>query len=551
MNDSKSGVETVASKPTGFRWRLGLLTLVAGIAGTVVLSLMAPDDTSRMIWIFKSSGATLTAVLIWWLAFSGLSWQTRRNLAIGGLVCFVGLWFATIRKVSFDGDMRPRIQFRWSPPAANEVAQEWLAKNAPAASSAPSAENPESPSDSAASSKEPLEITDADWATYCGLNGDRVILEPQCSFDWKNRPPRELWRHPVGDAWSSFVAVGERLWTQEQRGPKECVVCYDALSGKELWRHEDEARYESAQGAIGPRATPTVTPTTVFALGATGILNALDPQTGKKHWQRNVCKDAGSDVLEWGMSGSPFIYKDTVIIDAGGDKGKAVIAYDRTSGEIVWSSGNHKAGYTTPRLETIAGVPVLLVFHGDGLAGMNPDTGEILWEYPWTNQYKINVAQPMRFGDNIFISSGYDSGCVMLNPTTLVEKTPAEVWPKNKNMKLKFNEAVKLDQFVYGLDDGILACLDVQTGERKWKSGRYRYGQILLWGDKLVVQSEQGYVAIVEASPDKFTEVARLEALNDRTWNVPIINRGRLYVRNAAEAACYELPVSDLPTSAP
>ncbi len=178
MNDSKSGVETVASKPTGFRWRLGLLTLVAGIAGTVVLSLMAPDDTSRMIWIFKSSGATLTAVLIWWLAFSGLSWQTRRNLAIGGLVCFVGLWFATIRKVSFDGDMRPRIQFRWSPPAANEVAQEWLAKNAPAASSAPSAENPESPSDSAASSKEPLEITDADWATYCGLHGDRVILEP-------------------------------------------------------------------------------------------------------------------------------------------------------------------------------------------------------------------------------------------------------------------------------------------------------------------------------------------------------------------------------------
>lgn len=544
---------TADSARPRLRWKLGLAILLTGIAGTVLMARFAPDDTSRMIRIFKATGTTIGAMLVWWLGFSGLTWKTRRNIAAVGTIAIGLLLVGTIRRVTFDGDMKPRLQFRWSPPAANTIAQEWLAKNAPpvAANAAGQPAAAEASSDSSSASdasavpaSEPLDITDADWPTYCGKDGNREILEPQCSFDWVANPPKELWRHPVGDAWSSFTAVGSLLLTQEQRANLECVVCYDALSGKELWRREDEARYESAQGAIGPRATPTVTSTAVFALGATGILNALDPRTGKQLWQRNVCTDADSDVLEWGMSGSPLIYEKTVIIDAGGDKGKAVIAYDRETGEIVWASASHKAGYTTPRLETIGGVLQLLVFHGDGLDGMNPQTGEVLWQYPSTNQYKINVAQPMRFGDQIFISSGYDSGCVLLNPTVLNGKAPSEVWPKNKNMKLKFNEAVKVGNFIYGLDDGILACLDVQTGERKWKSGRYRYGQILLWGDKLVVQSEPGYVAIVEATPEKFTEVARLEALNDRTWNMPIVNRNRLYVRNAAEAACYELPAA-------
>jgi outer membrane protein assembly factor BamB len=250
-------------------------------------------------------------------------------------------------------------------------------------------------------------------------------------------------------------------------------------------------------------------------------------------------------MIEWGMSGSPLIYDQTIIVDAGGNNDKAVIAYDRKSGNIVWASGRHKAGYAAPRIERINNVVQLLIFHGDGLASLNPATGEMLWEYPWTNQYQINVAQPLLFGNQLFLSSGYDSGCVLLDPTNLTNRRPGEVWPPNKNLKLKFNEAVKLGEHVYGLDDGILACVNIRTGERIWKGGRYRFGQVLLWGDKLVVQAENGFVAIVEASPEKFIEVARLEALNDRTWNVPVINRGRLYVRNAAEAACFQLPTVD------
>jgi len=525
-----------------FRWKAGLTLFLLGAAGTVFANRIAPDDTTAMIRIFQGIGTTFVALLVWWLFFSGIRIWIRIAFCAAFLGILVSGAWLTVRKVSFEGDMRPHFQFVWDPPSASEQAQAWLARNAPADSALPSASSENA--DVADPKPTTITILETDWARYCGPNGDREIHEPQCSFDWRNQPPKELWRHPVGDAWSSFSLVGSRLYTQEQRGPQECVVCYQADSGVELWRREDKARYETAQGATGPRATPTVTESAVFALGATGILNALNPVTGELLWQRNICTDAGAEMVEWGMSGSPLVYEQTVIVDAGGYNDRAVIAYTRDSGEIVWASGSHKAGYASPRLERLNDSLQLLIFHGDGLAGMDPATGKILWEYSWTNQYKINVAQPIRFGSQIFISSGYDSGCVMLDPARLTDGKPSVVWPRNKNMKLKFNEAVRRGDYVFGLDDGILACMDLRTGERTWKGGRYRYGQILIWGDRLIVQSEAGYVAVVEATPEKFTEVARLEALNDRTWNVPMVSGGRLYVRNAAEAACYELPAA-------
>ena len=525
-----------------FRWKTGFVLFAIGAIATVAINRSAPNDTDKIIGTYESVGITLLVLMIWWVFFSGIRFWTRLIcLVLGGLAIGGGLMLC-VRNVEFTGDMRPILWFVWDAPSPSEKAQEWLNQNAPQNSIATIPEVPNDHASEVTDTRVNLTITAADWPRNCGSNGSREIVEPQCSFDWQNKVPIELWRHPVGDAWSSFTIVGERLFTQEQRGLLECVVCYNADTGLELWRHEDTARYETAQGGVGPRATPTVTENSIFALGATGILNALNPLTGAKIWQRNICDDAASSMIEWGMSGSPMIYENTVIVDAGGYKNKAVIAYDRATGEIVWASANHQAGYATPRLETIAGTLQLLIFHGDGLQGLDPATGKQLWEYPWTNQYKINVAQPMLFGDQLFLSSGYDSGCVLIDPTTVQDGRPAEVWPPNKNMKLKFNEAVQRENCVYGLDDGILACIDAKTGKRMWKGGRYRHGQVLLWGDKLIVQAESGEVVVVGASPKEFKEIARLAALSDRTWNLPIVNRGRLYARNASEAVCYELP---------
>ena len=511
-----------------------VLLVVLTLLATATAHQMADGRTDQIIRVYYGVGFLVLSLSVWWLGFAPVRRRTRwliwMEVVLGGSI----LAMSCIRSIWFDGDMRPRLVFRWSPPSPSERSRAWLRSNAPL-NSAPSA--PES-----TTTPQMLEITSLDWPRYCGHQGDRLIPSPLPGTDWTVNPPKEIWRRPVGDAWSSISIVGGQLWTQEQRGEVECTVCYDSSTGAEIWRREDAARYDTAQGAVGPRATPTVSSKAVYALGATGILNALEPATGKLLWQRQVCSDAGSTMVEWGMSGSPLLHKNLVIVDAGGDAGRALAAYDQGTGEPVWSIGSHKAGYTAPRIEVINGKTQLLVFHGDGLEAHDPDTGKSLWYYPWTNQYKINVAQPIRFNDTIFLSSGYDSGCVLLDPTRLTSGRPAEVWPPSRSLKLKFNEAVSLGNHVYGLDDGILACIDATSGERRWKGGRYRFGHVLLWQNMLLIQAEDGAVALVEATPEAFREVTRFQPLNDRTWNVPAVAHGRLYVRNAAEMACFSLP---------
>lgn len=509
---------------------LVVLTLIATATGHQ----LADGRTDQIIRVFYGVGFLVLSLSVWWLGFGNLRLRTRWLIWAGVVLGWAILAVSCIRSVWFDGDMRPRVVFRWSPLSPSERSREWLRSNAPLNTTPTASESTTAP--------QVLEITSRDWPRYCGHNGDRLIPSPLPATDWTANPPTELWRRPIGEAWSSISIVGGQLWTQEQRGEVECTVCYDSRTGSEIWRREDAARYETAQGAVGPRATPTVSSTAVYALGATGILNALEPATGKLLWQRQICRDAGSTMVEWGMSGSPLLHKDLVIVDAGGDAGRALAAYEQITGELVWSIGSHKAGYTAPRIEIINGITQLLVFHGDGLEAHDPDTGKSLWYYPWTNQYKINVAQPIRFGDTVFLSSGYDSGCVLLDPTRLTSGRPAEVWPPSRSLKLKFNEAVSYGNNVYGLDDGILACIDAGTGERRWKGGRYRFGHVLLWENMLLIQAEDGSVALVEASPDAFREVTRFQPLDDRTWNVPAVADGRLYVRNAAEMACFSLP---------
>jgi outer membrane protein assembly factor BamB len=513
---------------------------------TTIAHQFADGRTDQIICVLYGIASLILTLSVWWLAFSGFTLRTRLVVCFTIVATATSLAATSVRSIWFDGDIRPHIVFRWSPPSPAERSREWLKTNAPPQPNS-SATHHQAPNTDTTNLPTKLQITDTDWPRYCGLNSDRKINAPLPSLDWTNSPPRELWRRPVGEAWSSMAIVDSRLWTQEQRGELECVVCYNTATGEELWRREDPARYQTALGAAGPRATPTVSSTAVFSLGATGILNALEPTTGKLIWQRQICSDAKSNMLEWGMSGSPLLFENLVIVDAGGSHGHALAAYDQTSGKPVWTVGSHTAGYTAPRLEFINGQTQLLVFHGDGLEAHNPHTGESLWFYPWTNQYKINVAQPIRFDNLIFLSSGYNAGCVLLDPGNLQNRRPREIWPPTRSLKLKFNEAVPYNQYVYGLDDGILACIDSTTGKRLWKGGRYRFGHVLLWHDKLLIQAEDGAVALVDASPDAFREITRFQPLNDRTWNVPAVAHGKLFVRNAAEMACFSLPQTTIP----
>jgi len=399
-----------------------------------------------------------------------------------------------------------------------------------------------------------------DWPQFRGPNRNGVALATGLRFDWSNEnPPPNLWKpeQSIGKGWSSFAVVSGRAMTQEQRKGREMVVCYDFRYGTEIWKHVDDAHFESVQGGIGPRATPTVVGRRVYTLGATGVLNCLDILDGSEYWQRNILDDAGAENISWGMAGSPLVAGNLVFVNAGGGGGKAVIAYDRFTGDIVWANGNEQAGYCSPVLRRIHGVPQLLIFHGEGVTAYNPNTGRQLWSYPWTNVSQINVAVPIVKDNRVFISSGYSRGSVLLKvEVDDGDWSVEEVW-KQRRFRLKFNDAVYHDGYLYGLDETILTCLRFEDGKIMWRrrrlgpGGGFGYGQVLLAGETLIVTGEEtGWVSFIRASPETPRYLGGFRALNreqglldekGNCWNQPVISHGRLLLRNEREVACYAL----------
>ena len=511
------------------RWRFPVVVVVIAAIGHVVARWRADSDFSlsmmhgTLIWM---TAALLT--FVWWMLFSGVGWRTRVT-GLGGLAAVIALFFTLFHMEGQSGDFVPHFAFRFSP-SSEDRAAEYFASMDPV---------PETKSIGVSGR---LEVTAADWPRFGGANQDHIVRDVTIRRDWETMPPKALWRHPVGPGWSSFAIVGDFAYTQEQRGEDEVVVCYDADTGKQVWLHTDRARFSDASSGAGPRATPTMHDSRLYTLGATGILNCLDPLTGAVWWSENIVEDANAQLIEWGMAGSPLIYEDLVIVNPGGET-SAVAAYDRITGEKLWAGGDHKASYASPQVATLDGVPQIVIYCSEGVCGHDVTSGEHLWSFTWTNMSGLNISQPIVTPDgDVFISSGYATGSALLDVSRQGEQWHAEPrWTRPNSFKLKFNGGVYRDGYVYGLDEGILSCFDLSEGRRTWKRGRYRYGQVLMVGDDLLVAAESGEVALVEASPGAVREIARFQAIEGKTWNHPVVNRGRLFIRNSQEAACYDL----------
>jgi len=502
--------------------------------------------------VFMIIPPAVLVLVLWWLFLSGLRWRTRLS-GIGVLIAGVAVFFGFFRVKEFAGDMVPHFESRWQESSEQKSADYWknLKTQAPAADG-------RAPSDASKNAIAAFPIKVGDWPQFEGPNRDGIAQGIKVRTDWDREPPKQLWRHPVGAAWSSFAIVGNSAFTQEQRGDNEAVVCYDAQTGKQIWAHLDPVRHESVLGGVGPRATPTVADSRVYTFGGTGLLNCLDPHTGGVIWSADTLADASTDdakidVVQFGMSGSPLVYDNLVVVNPGGKRksmtgteatGKAVIAYDRKTGKPVWKAGDYLAGYASPVLVTLDGVRQVLIYDAVGAGGYDATTGKELWRSPqWMNDTYNHIPQPIVLPDgSIFLSSGYGTGCILFD----VKKsdsgwTTTTRWTAPNKFKLKFNTGVMRDGCVYGLDEGILSCLDLKTGKDRWKKGRYKYGQVLLLDNALFVISEDGDAILVEISPGSARELCRFHAIDGKTWNHPVISHGRLYVRNAEEAACYDL----------
>lgn len=500
---------------------VGILALLALVA------VEFRPDMERAFQIWLRTAVVLLAVvfgLIWFICFSRFPGRPRLLTLAGLVVVSLGLALTLRVDGTIDGRGLPRLAWKWSARPGSVLALR-------------------TPARPVATAPVPSQLRDV--PQFFGPNRDGVVTGAGLARDWSKSPPRELWRQPIGLGWSAFAVVSGRAYTQEQRGEEEWVSCYDVLTGRLIWSHARRARFAQWQAGEGPHATPTVDRGRVFAYGATGALDCLDALTGQPVWSRSVLEENKLENLEWGASSSPLVFDDLVVVTGGQTAGPTVLAYDRLTGEPKWRSGTERASYSSPILATLAGRRVILSFNAVALTVHEPATGAMQLSHRWGSDKTPKAAQPVVVGgDRVFVSAGYGMGCELLQIAAAADgKFSAEsVW-KNIRLKAQFNSVAMRGGFFYGLDDGFLACVEVATGTRRWKDGRYGSGQTLLVDDLIIVQAERGPVVLVEASPEAFRELGRIEALSSKTWNHPTLAGRYLLVRNDREAVCYELPV--------
>ena len=385
--------------------------------------------------------------------------------------------------------------------------------------------------------------TPAEWPGFRGPNRDSVIRGVQIKTDWSASPPVQIWRRPIGPGWSSFAVHGDLLYTQEQRGDDEVVSCYTVSTGEPVWRHRDAVRFYESNGGAGPRATPTLSRGRVYTMGATAVLNALDAGSGKVVWSRNAATDTGRKSPEWGFTSSPLVVNDLVIVAVSG----TLAAYDLATGTPRWVGPQHGGSYSSPQLATIDGVEQVLLLSAPGAVSVSPADGKVLWEHTWEGGA---IVQPAITADGgILINAMSMMGGMATRRLAVAHGaggwTVEERWTSN-GLKPYYNDFVVHKGHAFGFDGTILACIDLEDGKRTWKGGRFGTGQLVLLSDQdvLLVTSEDGELALVSATPDKFTELARFPALNSKTWNHPVLAGDVLLVRNGEEMVAFRLSLA-------
>jgi outer membrane protein assembly factor BamB len=511
------------------RLRLGVFGI---FLGALVLSLVLADSsyTHGPDGKFNPVSFMLSAVpivLTVWSAglFLVRDWApgvAARTLAVGIPLCF--LCFDLTRWDGLDGRLNASYSFRWSSTREDRL----VAAKASPASSVPSTK--------------PWSVKPGDCPEFRGAQRDGVVHGVRIETNWKDGAPSLVWKQPVGPGWSSVIAVDGYLVTQEQRGESEAVVCYDAETGKEVWKREDKGRFSEGIAGPGPRATPTYRDGRIYSLGGGGLVTCLEARDGKAVWTRDLSKDTSAPVPMWGYSASPLVVDGKVIVFAGGPSARGVLALDAGTGAPVWSKLVGKESYCSAQLVTVHGKPQLLMQDNKAMAGLSVADGSVLWERPNPNEAIIPMLQSSALEDGkVLVACG--PGLSLLEIKEEGGKWSAtEKWTTPR-FRPSFSNFVLHQGYVYGVDEGVLACVDVKTGKRVWRKGRYGSGQLILLADQdqLVVVSEKGELALVDAKPQEPGEVFRFQAIEGKTWNSPTVAQDRLIVRNGAEMACFRL----------
>lgn len=371
----------------------------------------------------------------------------------------------------------------------------------------------------------------ADWPVWRGPNRDGISTEKLTGTEVK-----KLWETNIGIGFASFTVADGRVYTTGHADSKDTVFCFDAATGKEVWKHDYAADLGDKYYEGGTSATPTLENGKAYHLSRWGDLFCFDAATGKIVWQKNVQKETEANIPDWGFAGSPLVHGDLLILNVG----KAGAAVEKATGKLVWKSDTDNAGYCTPYPITVNGKAQVVLSSGRAYKGIDPSNGAVLWEHTWSTSYGVNAADPILSGTQLFISSGYNKGCALLD---LASSEPKEVW-RSRVMKNQFNSSVLIEGHLYGSDgdeskNSSLKCIDFATGTEKWSDAGVGFCSLMAADGKLIIVTAKGELIIAKANPAKFEPISRTPVLSGRCWTAPVLSNGRIYVRNAAgQMAC-------------
>ena len=535
-----------------------ILMIVAVVATKrIVHESIAGAGMGILLYISTIPGLSL-ALVAWAVATRRLQDRTRRASLVAAILLACAPW-ALLRTAGIIGGAGSEYHWRWTKTPEQRLLAQVSDEPKPLPPAPAPAETPREPAPPNTGNKPALPTapptattapaalaakdTPAEWPGFRGPDRDGVVHGVRIKTDWSASPPVAMWRRPIGPGWSSFAVRGDVLYTQEQRGDDEVVASYKVSTGEPVWRHRDAVRFWESNGGAGPRGTPTLSNGRVYTFGATGILNALDARNGAVVWSRNVASDTHTTVPMWGFASSPLVVDDVVIVAAAG----TLAGYDITTGHSRWVGPAHGSSYSSPHRTTIDGIVQILLLSAAGATSVAPADGTVLWEYAWPGGA---IVQPAVMAEGAVLVNGVSTTGGIGTRRLAVAHGP-DGWTVRERwtavgLKPYYNDFVVHKGHAFGFDGSILACIDLEDGQRMWKGGRYGNGQLVLLAeqDLLLVLSEEGELALVGATADQFRELARFPALSGKTWNHPVLVGDVLLVRNGEEMAAFRLSLA-------
>ncbi len=387
-----------------------------------------------------------------------------------------------------------------------------------------------------------LPLASAEWNQWLGPNRDGKSPETGLLAAWPESGPKQVWRvESLGAGFSSLAVASGKLFTQGVKNGKQFLIALDAETGETVWETEHGRPYSNRRGG-GPRGTPTIDDGRVYALGGDGNLICADASTGAKIWEKHLLKTYRARNINWGISESPLIDGNRIIVNAGG-RGASIVALDKTTGKELWKTQSDEAGYSSGVAVEIDGVRQYLFFTGEAAVGVLATNGELLWRYRPVSNSTANVATPIVRDNLVFFSSSYGTGCALLRLDSTGGSTTASEVYFNRDMRNHYSSSVLIDDHLYGFSGRILTAMEFETGELAWRDRSVGKGQMIYADGRFYILSDNGVVGLVEPNPSEYREVSRFEigSRDYPTWTLPVISDGTLYLRDQERLYAYNI----------